>query len=124
MSLWKRSAAPEDRRGIIVVSALTVIAARKVDFASGFLTELRRSSASVDSQFAGRVELERVEKKVVEIVAQLDWELFVTKEERQHRMLDPEVRIEDLDRIKLWKAVQDKLRDVGVLPKVAAPNRT
>lgn len=78
----------------------------------------------MDSQFAGRVELERVEKKVVEIVAQLDWELFVTKEERQHRMLDPEVRIEDLDRIKLWKAVQDKLRDVGVLPKVAAPNRT
>lgn len=124
MSFWKHSAAPGDRRGIIVVSALTVIAARKVDFASGFMAELRKSSASVDSQFHSRTGLERAERKIVEIVAQLDWELFVTNEEREHRMLNPETRIEDLDRRKLWKGVQDKLRELDVLPKVAERDGT
>ncbi len=119
MSLWKRSDAPEDRRGIIVVSALTVIAARKVDFASGLLSELRKSPASVDGQFLSRTELEKAEKKIVEIVARLDWELFVTKEERERRVLNPEAGIEDLDRIRLWKGVQDMLREAGLLPKVA-----
>jgi len=118
----KREVEPDDRRGVIVVSALSIISARKVDFASGVIREFRSDVHSVECSDLNPGEVGKVLEKVVEIIADLDWRLFVTEEEVSRKHLNPDTRLEDLNRERIWTRVRKSLSNFEVLDtKVRAP---
>jgi len=113
MNLSSLGKEPEDEWGVRAVSNLSVIAARKVDLAAALLRELQAKRRSV--QFAAVVHPDNLAERIVDAVAELDWGLLVTDEERKQRKLDLATRLEDLDREEIWKHVHSKLGGSGVL---------
>ena len=107
----------EDRRGVIVVSALAIISARKVDFASAFVRGLRSEVQSVENPILDRIELGKIMDKVVRIVANLDWRLFVTKREELQERLNPKTQLEDLNREGIWARIREGLPNLEVFNK-------
>lgn len=101
--------ASEDTFGIRAVSMLSVISARKVDFAENVMHRLHDSSRPKLADSSGRGRWNEFRKGLVQLVAELDWRLFVTSSELEKRTLNLSTKLEDLDRQAIWMELEKRL---------------
>ncbi len=100
---------PADRRLERAVSILSVLVARKTDFVECALREFQAKASRSRELSEDREDIDRIHSKVVEIVAQIDWRLFVTEEESEMRVLDLATKLDDIDRRAIWNEIEKQL---------------
>ena len=109
---------------IRTVRFLTVISARRVDFVGVAVNRLLRFSRTDTKDKRLPHNSSEVKERLAETVAELDWRLFVTPQERKERMLNLSTRLENLDREAIWKAVEKRLgKKLSVVQQGAIPQR-
>jgi hypothetical protein len=98
-----------DRRLKRAVSNLSVLVARKTDFVNcalrGFQSKLTQSRISFEEPAVDRL----VRADLIEIVAQIDWRMFVTSDEIERRVLNLETRLEELNRRAIWREIEQQI---------------
>jgi hypothetical protein len=102
----------EDRKGVRAICTLSVIAGRKIDFVNVALHELAESQHPVGRRPLEPTEIAKVKRGLSDVVAGLDWRLFVTGSESAARRLKLTTTLQDLDREAIWSEVESRLDDV------------
>jgi hypothetical protein len=92
------------------IGTLAVVTARKVDFVSNVLNRLGKNDNADVPKHSTDLDRGHARRELVAAVAQLDWELFVRTSEIERRKLNLRIRLEDLDREAIWKALEKQLR--------------
>jgi len=99
----------EDTWGVRAVSTISAIAARKVDFITNTVRRLRSAFRPVADRTLSSAELNDLQRDMVKVVGELDWRLFVTETELEQKKLNLDTRLEDLDRQRIWRALEKRL---------------
>jgi len=100
---------PADRRLERAVSILSVLVARKTDFVERALRDFQAKACRSRELSEDREEIDRIRSNLVEIVAQVDWRLFVTEEESERRVLYLATKLDDLNRRAIWREIEKQL---------------
>ena len=66
------------------------------------------------TEFGPRIhpDIKELERSLPDVVASLDWRLFVTEPEMEKRRLVLSTRLDDLDLRAIWEAIEEKLGDI------------
>jgi hypothetical protein len=99
----------QDKWGIAAVSVLSVVSARKVDFVENLLRQFQDRSRSITRTRYEPGKLRAFESDLVSAVAELDWRLFVTELELNHRKLMLGTRLENLNKRLIWNELEKRL---------------
>jgi len=101
----------EDRWGVRAVSVISVVSARKVDFAAQTVMRYRELNHSSREDGAPPPRRSPSVNELVKLIGRLNWRLFVTPSESTARKLNPQTTLEDLDREAIWSEVARQMGD-------------
>jgi hypothetical protein len=99
----------EDRWGVRAVCVISVVAARKVDFAAQAVERYRKLLRSTRKDVSLPSGTDGALDELIKLIGRLDWRLFVTPSELAGRKLNPQTVLEDLDRAGIWSVVDRQL---------------
>jgi hypothetical protein len=95
--------------GVRAVSRLSVIAARKVDFANNAIHRLTVSSNAAEGRAPTADEIQALLPDLVKVIGELDWRLLVSEAEASNERLDLNTRLEDLNLDAICEEIERRL---------------